>query len=77
MAFFTDLEQIVIFFMQKKHKRSQIAKTILKKMNKTEYIMLPDFILFYFFFPSLETFFIGYRFWWGEEKQTQFLCCKC
>lgn len=22
--------------------------------------------------PSLETFFIGYRFWWGEEKQTQF-----
>ena len=33
--------------MQKKHKRSQRAKTILKKMNKTEYIMLPDFKLFY------------------------------
>ena len=47
MAFFTDLEQIVIFFMQTKHKRSQISKTILKKMNKTEYIMLPDFKLYY------------------------------
>ena len=41
MAFFTELEQMILIFAWK-HKRPQIAKTILKKENKAEGIMLHD-----------------------------------
>ena len=41
MAFFTELEQMILIFAWK-HKRPQIDKTILKKENKAEGIMLPD-----------------------------------
>ena len=46
MGFFSDLEQIILKFVWK-HKRSQIAKTILRKKNRTKKTMLPDFSLYF------------------------------
>ena len=44
--FFTELEQIISQFVWK-HKRSQIAKAILRKKNGTGEKNLPDFQIFY------------------------------
>ena len=46
MAFFTELEQKISQFMWK-HKRLEIAKTVLRKKNGAGAINLPDFRLYY------------------------------
>ena len=46
MAFFIELEQVILKFLWKL-KRLKITITILIKKNKSEGIMLPDFKLYY------------------------------
>ena len=46
VAFFTELEQKISQFVWKQ-KRSQVAKAILRKKNRTGGINLPDFRLSY------------------------------
>ena len=46
MAFFTELEQKPLNFVWQ-HKRPQIAKTILRKMNRAEGIIIPVIRLYY------------------------------
>ena len=45
-VFVTELEQIISQFVLK-HKKTSIAKVILRKKNRTEGINLPDFRLYY------------------------------
>ena len=46
MTFFTDLGQNILQFVWK-HKRSQIAKAVLRKKNRARGIRLPDFRVYY------------------------------
>ena len=42
MAFFTELEQIILKYVWK-HKRPQIAKTTLRKKNRAEHSLTSDY----------------------------------